>query len=229
MKILALITARGGSKRLPNKNTRLLGGKPLIVWTIEAARGASDFVDILVSTDSTEIANVSMSAGALVPWLRPEELATDSASSMSVCMHALDWYEKEKGQVDGLMLLQPTSPFRSIDTIRCAIKLFVGHPQGAVVSFSEAQSHPMWCYSIKDQNISPFISCENRPSRSQDLPKAYAVNGAVYIASPRYLRKNGSFIGRDTTPLIMCSTTEILDIDTEWDWIMAESIVNRCL
>ena len=117
MKILALITARGGSKRILRKNIRPLGGKPLIVWSINIAKDIAEIVDILVSTDDPKISEVAKNAGAMVPWLRPPELATDTASPVDVCLHALEWYEKENGKIDGLMLLQPTSPFRSRDTI----------------------------------------------------------------------------------------------------------------
>ncbi len=124
MRILAVIPARGGSKRLPRKNIRPLGGIPLIFWSINAAKGISEICDILVSTDDPEIAEVTKNTGALVPWLRPRELATDTAQSVDVCLHALEWYEKEKGKVDGLMLLQPTSPFRTRGSILRGIELF---------------------------------------------------------------------------------------------------------
>ena len=124
MKILALIPARGGSERLPDKNTRLLGDKPLIVWSIEIIKDIPEICDILVSTDDIDISKISKESGALLPWLRPAELATDTASSVDTALHALDWYEAEKGAVDGLLLLQPTSPFRSRDTIYKGIKLF---------------------------------------------------------------------------------------------------------
>ena len=124
MRILAFITARGGSKRLPGKNIRSLGGNPLIVWSIEVAKDISDICDILVSTDDSAIAETAKDAGALVPWLRPEELATDTAKSADVCLHGLEWYESEKGRVDGLLLLQPTSPFRTRETVLRGIELF---------------------------------------------------------------------------------------------------------
>ena len=113
MKILALITARSGSKRIPDKNIKKLCGRPLINWSIDVAKDVEDICDILVSTDSPIIAEIANKAGALVPWLRPEDMAIDSASSVDVSLHALDWYQSEVGKVDGLILLQPTSPFRT--------------------------------------------------------------------------------------------------------------------
>ena len=114
MKILALVTARGGSVRLPGKNLRQLGGKPLINWSIEIAQDIPEICEILVSTDNESIADISREAGALVPWLRPQEVSTNEPSSVDVALHTLNWYEAEKGIVDGLLLLQPTSPFRSV-------------------------------------------------------------------------------------------------------------------
>src|SRR5438093_3043672 len=112
MRILALITARRGSKRLPAKNVRLLRGVPLITWSIDVVRNIPEICDILVSTDDAATAEIARRAGAAVPWLRPAALATDTASSVDVCLHSLDWYEQAHGAVDGLLLLQPTSPFR---------------------------------------------------------------------------------------------------------------------
>ena len=127
MRILAVVPARGGSDRLPGKNVRLLGGKPLIVWSIDVANDVPSICDTLVSTDDAEISAISRDAGALVPWLRPAELATSRASSVDVCIYALNWYQKENGEVDGLLLLQPTSPFRSRSTVLRGIRLFEAH------------------------------------------------------------------------------------------------------
>jgi N-acylneuraminate cytidylyltransferase len=222
MKLLALVPARGGSKRVPNKNIKELGGKPLISWTIGAAVGVPEIVDVLVSTDSKKIAEVAKDSGALVPWLRPAGLASDTATSMDVCIHAIDWYENEKGLVDGIILLQPTSPFRTTATIRRGIELFIKNSHMPVVSFSPAASHPMWCYQLTDIGIKPFIVGSEKPTRSQDLPEAYMLNGALYIASSKYLRQHRSFIGDGTQPLVIDDGKESLDIDTEWDWKLAE-------
>jgi len=225
MRILALVPARGGSKRVPNKNIRVLGGKPLINWSIEAAQGIPEIVDVVVSTDSPVIAEVARAAGALVPWLRPEELSTDTASSVVVCMHALDWYEKENGQVNGLLLLQPTSPFRKTQTIQAAIQLFKKYAERPVVALSPAQSHPMWCYRVTGDAVHPFLDGAHQPIRSQDLPPAYVINGELYLATPSYLRANSSFLGSETVPLLIEDKREALDIDTDWDWLLAEKLL----
>jgi len=227
MKILAIIPARGGSKRVPNKNLRELGGKPLINWSIDACRGIPEICDVLVSTDSQAIAQVAGAAGALVPWLRPAELATDTAKSIDVCLHALDWYEAKKGQVDGLLLLQPTSPFRSRQTIQSGITLFREHGGRPVVAVSPAESHPMWCFKIEGNRLQAFLDHGGLTMRSQDLPLAYVVNGAFYLATPDYLRYEKSFFGNDVVPLTVIDKLESLDIDTEWDWLCSETLLSQ--
>lgn len=225
MRIVALIAARGGSKRLPGKNIRLLKGKPLLVWSIEVARGISAICDILVSTDDAAIAEVARNAGALVPWLRPAELATDTASSAEVCLHALDWYEREKGKVDGLLLLQPTSPFRSSTTVQRGIEVFHQHGHRPVIGVSPARSHPMWCFELEGEKMRPCVDGGGLHLRSQELSPAFLVNGAFYLVAPEDLRKRRSFFSDDMVPLVIEDPQESMDIDTEWDWRMAEAVI----
>jgi CMP-N,N'-diacetyllegionaminic acid synthase len=225
MRILALITARGGSKRLPGKNMRLLGGSPLILWSINIAKDIPEVVDILVTTDDSEIAEISKSAGALVPWLRPPELATDTASSVDVCLHAIKWYEEEKGKVDGVMLLQPTSPFRRRSKILQGIKIFSLHQHRPLVGVSETESHPMRCFNIEDGRLHPLIKGDGVSMRTQELPPVYVVNGSFYLIAPEDLRKQRSFYKGDLIPLLAEDPIEGLDIDTKWDWMIAEAIV----
>ena len=224
MKILALVTARGGSVRLPGKNLRPLGGKPLINWSIEIAQDIPEIIEILVSTDDESIADVSRKAGALVPWLRPQELATNEASSVDVALHALNWYEKEKGTVDGLLLLQPTSPFRSRDTVLNGISLFKKIGMLPVVGVSQTNAHPLWSFKIEQGELLSFVDNSGILKRSQDLPPAYIINGNFYLISPDDLRRNKSFLGARTIPLIAESEQEALDIDSEIDFTFAEFI-----
>lgn len=225
MRILALITARGGSKRLPGKNIRNLGDKPLIVWTIDVAKDIPEICDILVSTDDTEIATVCSAAGAYVPWLRPPELAIDTASSVDVALHALNWYEAKKGVVDGLLLLQPTSPFRSKKTVHKGIELFMKYDKQPVLGVSPALTHPMWALKMEGEYLIPFIQEHAIGIRSQDLPPAYVVNGSFYLITPTELRSGRTFFGAMTVPLLIESSQEVLDIDTAWDWLLAESVL----
>ena len=221
MRILALITARGGSKRLPGKNIRVLGGKPLIVWSIDVAKDIAKICDILVSTDDPAIAAVCTEAGVLVPWLRPADLATDTASSVDVALHALDWYEAEKGMVDGVLLLQPTSPFRTKETVRKGIELFEKHERKPVLGISPTHSHPMWTLKTEGEYLVPFMQEHGLTTRSQDLSPAYIVNGSFYLISSAELRACKSFVGAKTLPLLIESPQEAIDIDTEWDWTIA--------
>lgn len=227
MRILALIPARGGSKRLPGKNLMPLGGKPMIVWSIEAAQDIPEICDVLVSTDDSTTAAVSADAGAYVPWLRPQALATDTATSVDVALHALDWYERSRGAVDGVLLLQPTSPFRTRETIRRGIELFTRNERHSVVGVSPAHDHPMWTLKMKGQYLAPFLDNHGLEKRSQDLPAAYVVNGGFYLISPAGLRIERSFMSRKSLPLICDSEEEALDIDTPWDFAVAELIVKN--
>ena len=227
MKILALIPARGGSKRLPGKNIRLLGGKPLITWSIDTAKKIADICDILVSTDDPEIAAVCKEADAMVPWLRPARLATDTASSIDVALHALDWYESEKGAVDGLLLLQPTSPFRTPKTVRRGIELYNENDQQPVLGVSPCHDHPMWTLKTDGKYLVPFMHEHGLGLRSQDLPLAYVVNGSFYLNQPTQLRASRSFVGVKAIPLLIESSQEALDIDTRWDFQMAMSALEN--
>lgn len=225
MNILALICARGGSKRLPGKNIKLLGGKPLIQWSIEAAQSVPEITNILISTDDENIADVARTCGISVPWLRPSELATDNASTVDVAIHALDYFERMHGELDGLMLLQPTSPFREPSSIKKAISVFYKQNRRPVVSVSKVKSHPMWCFEVEGNVMSPFIGGDGTSTRYQDLPPAYSLNGLLYLISPAQIRAEKSFIGKDCIPLICENIVEAIDIDTEWDWQCAEKAV----
>jgi len=225
MKILVLIPARGGSKRLPRKNIRILGKKPVVAWSIDVCRGLPEIVDVLLSTDDEETAEIGTRAGALVPWLRPAELSTDTARTADVALHALDWYETKKGIVDAILLLQPTSPFRSRATMKRGIELFKHHGNRPVVAISPASCHPMWCLEVDGDKVRPFIKNNGFHMRSQELPSAFVVNGAFYLITPQDLRRHQSFYSEDMVPLKMLSPDESLDIDTDYDWKIAQALI----
>ena len=224
LRILALIPARGGSKRLPGKNIRILGGKPLIAWSIDVAKDVPEICDILVSTDDQQILQVAKDAGALTPWLRPQELATDTSRSIDVVLHALDWYERQYRPIDGVLLLQPTTPFRTRKTIETGIALFRDNGFRPVLAVSPTHVHPMWVFRIESGLLIPFIEHSNLQVRSQDLPPAYVINGALYLATPAQLRSCESFITEDTLPLLADTPAESMDIDTPFDFFVAECI-----
>ena len=225
MRILALILARGGSKRLPGKNIRMLGGKPMIAWSIDVVKDLPEVCDILVSTDDPSIAAVCKTRGAYVPWLRPEELATDTATSIDATLHALDWYESRRGAVDGILLLQPTSPFRTVETVCRGIELFDKSEQQTVLGVSPTHAHPMWTFKFVGKYIEPWIQNHGLSTRSQDLPPAYIVNGSFYLSSPSTLRAENSFFSKKLVPLLIKSEREALDIDSLLDFKIAEAML----
>lgn len=226
MRILALVPARGGSKRLPRKNIRILGGKPLINWTIEVAKGIPEICEILVSTDDPEIASIAKSAGATVPWLRPKILATDESTSAEVALHALDWYETDNEKIDGVLLLQPTTPFRTRESIQEAISLFRTRLSLTVVGVTPTKSHPMWTFKEQGAYLVPFLELHDFKSRSQDLPTAYALNGCIYLISPQELRIHKSFITPSLQAIVIGSLKESLDIDVEEDFQLAKLLIS---
>lgn len=228
MKTLAIIPARAGSKRIKNKNIRGLGGKPLVEWTIDVAKSSSLFCDILVSTDSEKVLEIAHRKEILAPWLRPAILSDDKASSIDVVLHALNWYESNIHKVDAVMLLQPTSPFRSNYNINLAIDLFQQRGRfGSLVSVSHSKTHPLWSYRLTNGFLAPYIPDTESVSRSQDLPEALTLNGSIYLSSPGYLRSEKTFIGKDTSPLLINSPMESLDIDDEFDWRLAEFLLGH--
>jgi len=157
-----------------------------------------------------------------VPWLRPADLATDEATSVDVALHALNWYEAEFGAVDGLLLLQPTSPFRTKETVLKGIELFSKNTKSAVIGVSQTHAHPMWTLKLENGYLLPFMTEHGFQTRSQDLPSAYVVNGSFYLITPSDLREYLSFMGAKTIPLLIDSKQESLDIDTNFDFKMAE-------
>lgn len=223
--ILAVIPARSGSKRLPGKNIRKLSGIPLIAWTIRTAMAAGMFDDVVVSTDDAEIAAISRGYGASVPWLRPCELSTDTATSVDVVLHALSAYESTGRASASVMLLQPTSPFRSVETIRRAVALHMQAGTPPVVSVCPAKAHPAWCFMVDGEGyMRSFCGDGARPARSQDLPPVYELNGSVYLATADDLRTAHSFLCSRTRALVVSQPEESIDIDDAWDWQLAEYV-----
>jgi N-acylneuraminate cytidylyltransferase/CMP-N,N'-diacetyllegionaminic acid synthase len=227
-KIIALIPARGGSKGIPQKNIRDFCGKPLIAWTIEAAK-ASRYVDlIIVSTDDEKIASVSKEYGAKVPFIRPADLATDTAAGMDAILHSLNFL-KEKGNSDNdiLVLLQPTSPLRKAKDIDDAVEYCFSRNADAVVSVCKEEHGPRLMGKLQpDMCMKDFITVEDARKNRQDHDKYYRINGAVYIASFGYLKKNKSFFGSGSYAFLMPNERSI-DIDSWFDFNVAEFLKER--
>ena len=222
-KILAVITARAGSKRLPNKNILDLAGKPLIAWTIDAAKQSKYIDKLIVSTDSEKIRKISEQFGAEVPFLRPEELSNDTADSISVVKHSIDYFDKA---YDYILLLQPTSPLRIAKDIDKAVEMLNTETK-AIVSVCEAEHSPLWSNTLpKDLSMRDFIRPEIQNKRSQDLSTYYGLNGAVYISEIAYFYQNNGFVGKQTKATVMSQENSV-DIDTELDIKFCEAILNK--
>ncbi|ENC7031979.1 acylneuraminate cytidylyltransferase family protein [Vibrio cholerae] len=218
-RVLAFIPARGGSKRLPRKNILPLAGKPLIAWSIEAA-AKSDFVDdVIVSTDDTEIAEVAVSFGALVPELRPVDLSTDTTSSESVLFYIL---EKYRNKADIIVLLQPTSPLRQTEHIDEAITLLERKNAFSIVSVTPCEHPPQWANVLPlDNSMKGFIRQVDH-KRSQDLGEYYRLNGALYVYDIEKLLLHGRIDYREDTYAYKMDNIYSVDIDNSIDMDMAE-------
>lgn len=214
LRVLALVPARGGSKGVPRKNIRDLGGKPLIAWTIEAALASRYVDDVVLSSDDPEIIDVATRHGAQAPFIRPAELASDTADSLSVVRHALGTL---LAPYDLLVLLQPTSPLRAAADIDGAIEHCLHQQASSCVSLCEVDKSPWWMMTIQDNNrLRPLLAGQAIPTRRQDAPPVYALNGAVYVARCSHLLGGGGFITDDTVAWLMPKERSV-DIDTEMD------------
>jgi CMP-N,N'-diacetyllegionaminic acid synthase len=224
--MLGLVTARGGSQGVPHKNIRPVAGKPLIVWTALAARSARSLARTVLSTDSPEIAEVGRQCGLEVPFLRPPELAGPSSAHMPVVLHALDWLEQHEGyRPDHVVLLQPTSPLRSASDIDRAAALAVARAVPAVVSVTAAASHPYLTYKVApDGTLEAFVASDIPYKRRQDLPRAVALNGAVYVARLDVLREHQTFLPPGTLAYEM-PPERSLDVDTPWDLHLVDLVL----
>lgn len=226
MTIIGLITARGGSKSVPGKNISPLAGKPLIAWTIEAALRCKELNRVIVSTDDEKIAKIAQQWGAEVPFIRPAELAQDASSHISVVLHAIHWLEEKEGFCpDYIMLLQPTSPFRTVEDMRKTIQLAKTHNAVAVVSVCEATKHPYKTFKlIENGTIEYFIPSNIEYMYRQALPKVYEENGAIYLNTRESLLTGKTFLPKGSMPYFMPKERSI-DVDTLWDFYLAELIL----
>ena len=220
-RILALIPARGGSKGIHHKNIALLAGKPLIQYTIDAAR-QSKYIDyILVSTDDAEIAEISKKIGAKVPFLRPKELASDTTKTIDAVLHAIETLRKAGETFDSLVLLQPTSPLRTAEHVDKAVETFYQANRQPVVSVSEVSDHPILIRTIEDGRLKPLLQTGSTVRR-QDMPPFYRVNGSIYINSIEEISQSTSF-NDNPIPFVM-SPSHSIDIDEPIDLKIAEWI-----
>lgn len=221
-KILAVIPARSGSKGVPNKNIKLLNGKPLMAYTIECAKKSGIFSDIIVSTDSEEYAEIARNYGASVPFLRSKETSSDSASSLSVILEVL---HKLPSQYDIVIMLQPTSPLREPWHIAEALELFKNKNADSVISVAKF-SHSIAWVNFLDETLSlhNFIKKEYLNKRRQDIPEAYMLNGAVYIFRVPVLNAQFNMFGEKSYAYIMDKKYSY-DIDDTEDFAVVEALL----
>ena len=220
---LVVIPARGGSKGVPGKNIKPLGGKPLIYYTLEAARDVFPDEQILVSTDSEEIKACVEKTGLKLPWLRPAALASDTAGTYEVLLHALDYIESKGYFPDTLILMQATTPFRTAKHIREAMQLYDEETE-MVVSVKETKANPY--YVLREENEEGWLvkSKEGNFARRQDCPKVYEVNGGIYIMQVSSLKKMHPSQFEKVRKYVMDELTSH-DIDSMLDWEVGEMIV----
>jgi CMP-N-acetylneuraminic acid synthetase len=229
MNVLAVIVARGGSKGLPGKNIQMLGDKPMLAWSILAAQNATRISRLIVSTDNPQIAAVARQFNAQVPFQRPDHLATDEASSVAVVLHAVEWMRDHEHYVpDAVMLLQPTTPFRTAQDIDHVVAMLEGSPAQGVVSVYPVKLHPFWMKTMDpDGRLRDLMVPQNSVSQQrQGLPKAYAPNGAIYLTRTGPLLEHKTVYVPHILGYVM-PPERSMDIDSAWDLAVAQTVANN--
>lgn len=232
MKVLGVITARAGSKGLPGKNVKLLAGKPLLAYTIEAARASGALDALILSTEDEQIADVGRQLGCDVPFIRPRALAQDDTPHLPVIQHAVRWMaERAKYSCDAVMTLQPTSPLRQAEDIRAAADLLERSGADSVVSASEvpAHVHPMRALRVDDTGAAVLFvtgkAVRHRINRRQDLPPAWVMNGAIYVCRTRVLFAAEPSLYGDRVMAYRMPADRGLSIDDARDFAEAERVL----
>ncbi|MGB3775793.1 MAG: acylneuraminate cytidylyltransferase family protein [Leeuwenhoekiella sp.] len=229
MKILGIIPARGGSKGVPGKNKKLLAGKPLVGYSIEEGLNCKHLDHLIVSTEDPEIAQISRDYGLEVPFMRPMNLASDSASSIDLVIHALAFFESQQMHYDAICLLQPTVPFREAALIDAAIKKFKSEDTDSLISVREVphQFNPYWVFEKEDTNLLSG-SKKDVPliSRRQELPAAFYRDGSIYLTKTEIIKSQRSFLG-ERINYIISDNTDYVNIDTMEDWDKAVDLTKN--
>lgn len=225
MNCLAIVPARGGSKGLPRKNILPLGGKPVIRWTIEAALGARAVSDVVVTTDSQEIAAIAVAAGAQVPFMRPPALAGDDTPMIETVLHAISEFERMSGKTyEAFALLQPTCPFRNSADIDGSLDLLMQSGADSVITMHKLDSgHPHYIYTLDGDRPALLVPPPRGVTRRQDYMPAYLRNGLVYATRRNTLLGDKDFYGRDVRAYITDPQRSV-NIDTPFDFAQAEFI-----
>ena len=228
MKILGLIPARGGSKGIPGKNIKLLGGKPLLQFTFEAATKSELLAKVILSSDDETIIEIAKELELEVPFKRPKNLAEDSSASLEVIQHALNYYLEQGIQFDAVCLLQVTTPFRKTGLIDECILKFQDNNFDSLVSVREVPEdfNPHWIFEEDHGSLKIATGEEEIISRRQDLPKAYHRDGAIYITKTEVLLNENSLFG-EKIGFVNTSASPYVNIDTPEDWRKAEELLDN--
>lgn len=227
MKSIAVIPARSGSKGLKDKNIKLLNGKPLIWYSIQAAISSGCFDEVMVSTDSEKYAKIARECGASVPFLRSDEMSTDKASSWGTVQEVLDNYKDLGKEFDTVMLLQPTSPLRTSEDIKNAFAILEEKNADSVVGVCEMDHSPLWSNVLPENRcLDGFIRPEVKESSGrQSLPTYYRINGAIYLT--KVTEALGTNLYSDSGYAYIMEQAKSIDIDTELDFKMAEFLIQN--
>ncbi|GGD84777.1 acylneuraminate cytidylyltransferase family protein [Planktosalinus lacus] len=229
--ILAVIPARGGSKGIPGKNIKLLGGKPLLQYTVEAVRESSLLSRVILSSEDTAIIEVAKSLGVEVPFVRPAQLAIDNSGSLEVVQHALAFF-KEKGEFfDAVCLLQPTTPFREKGSIDEALQQFINRGVDSLVSVREvpAEYNPHWVFEADEEGcLHSATGDRDIIKRRQELPKAYFRDGSIYLTKTDVILQQNSLYG-NSIGYVVSKGKRYVNLDTLADWERAEDLINESL
>ena len=228
-RILAIVPARAGSKRLPGKNSKMLCGKPLVQWTIEAALNCQSISKVIVSTDSKDIAEIADRCGVPVPFLRPEEIAGDTATAIDVVKHTVKYLAQQDEYYDYIVWLQPTSPLRSTKNIEAALETLQSKEALGVISVCECDHSPLWSNTLDEHgSMQHFLTSFLKENpRSQALPTYYRLNGAIYIAKVDELITQGTFFLKDELYSYIMDRESSVDIDHHLDFKLAELLLNE--
>ena len=223
MKILAIIPARGGSKGIPDKNMRKIAGKPLIEYTINAAKSSKLINKIIVSTDSKKIANFSKSKGIEVPFLRPNNLSKSNSSTIDVINHTINFLKKYENYIpDVITILQPTSPLRTVNILDKSIKLLKNSQlSSSILGVVKVKNHPFLCFELKNSFLKPFKSNFKKYSQRQKFPTFYYPTGSIYTFWYKTLENYGNIYGSNIKPMLI-DVENSIDIDTPYDLFQAE-------
>jgi len=226
-KILAIIPARGGSKRIPKKNIKLLAGKPLIAYSINKALNSKYIDRVLVSTDDSLIAVISKKYGAEVPFIRPKRLSKDTSLTVDALRHAVSFIEKTGYQPEIIVLIQATTPLIRVADIDKTIKKLFKDKVNSCFTVREVSERPEWMYRVRNNKISSYIKNISEEKRRRDKEKLAIENGGVYVMTRDILMKNKQNIDRDSMSAVFMPKERSIDIDEPIDFIIVEALIKK--